>query len=246
LRGGGPGPRPPALAARPRTLAILGAGLVAAGLATENRMLWLALAAGCVVAFAVFQAGRAPDASRARMLRILLGSLAIIALAIAASWEYKAAHYYPQAATTVETLSMDERPRVWAVAGKLFAERPLNGHGYGREILADRIEDGLPSRTSVRIRHAHNVFIDVALQLGVAGVLVFTALLGSLAFAYARVRHSEEGGAVAVTGLATLATFVVKNLTDDFYFRPNSLTFWAITAMLLALAMRAHRSDRGD
>jgi O-antigen ligase len=232
-------PAPGGLGARPRTLALLAAALVAAGLATENRMLWLALAAGCIVAFAAFQAGTAPDEHRARMMRILLGTLALIALAIAASWEYKAARYYPKASTPVESISMDERPRVWSVAGALAAERPLHGHGYGREIAGDRIERSLGPGTSVHIRHAHNVFIDAVIQLGAIGIAIFLAMLAALAHAYARVRHTPWGAPVAITGLALLATFVVKNLTDDFFYRPASLTFWAMNGMLLALCVRA-------
>jgi hypothetical protein len=58
------------------------------------------------------------------------------------------------------------------------------------------------------------------------------------------VRHAPAGGAITVTGLALIATFVVKNLTDDFYFRPGSLVFWAINGMLLALASRAVATAR--
>lgn len=231
-------PAPAGLGWRPRTLALLALALVLAGLATENRMLWLALASGCVVAFAVFQAGAAPDAHRARMLRVLLGTLSLIALAIAATWEYKAAHYYSQA-SAVQSLSRDDRPRVWSAAAALVRERPLLGHGYGREILGDRMERAVPTRDEVRIRHGHNVFIDMAMQLGLAGLAAFVAMLASLVHAYARLRHTPAAAPIAVTGLAMLATFVVKDLTDDFFFRPSSLTFWAVNALLLALAHRS-------
>lgn len=233
-------PRPLGMAARPRNIALIALGLIASGLATENRMLWLSLATGAVIAFAVFQAGSAPQEHRARMMRILLGALAVIALVIAASWEYKAARYYPKAATPVESLSMDERPRVWGLALDLIRERPLAGHGFGREIVGDRLERSLPERTlQPRIRHGHNVFIDVALQLGAAGLLAFVAMLGALVHAYARVRHTPAGAPVTIAGIAMIATFVTKNLTDDFFYRPSSLTFWAINGMLLALCTRA-------
>lgn len=232
-------PPPSGFGAGWKTITVFAVAIIAAGLATENRMLWLALAAGCIVAFAVFQAGAPPDAQRARMLRILLGTLAVIALAIAASWEYKAARHYPRGSTAVDSISMDERPRVWSIAAGIAAERPLAGHGFGREIAGDRIERSLPANTSVRIRHAHNVFIDSAVQLGAAGVLVLVALLASLAHVYARLRHVAGGEGIAIAGLALITTFIVKNLTDDFFFRPNSLTFWALNGMLLGLATRA-------
>jgi O-antigen ligase len=236
-------PEPGGFAAGPKTLAAFAVGIVVAGLATENRMLWLALAAGCIVAFAVFQAGAAPDAQRARMLRILLGTLALIAIAVAASWEYKAARYYPGASTAVESISMDDRPRIWAMAKTIVAERPWTGHGFGREIAGDRIERSVPTTTNVHLRHAHNVFLDMAMQLGGIGTLVFMALLAALAHLYAGTRHLPAGGGIAVAGLALLATFVVKNLTDDFFYRPNSLTFWALNGMLLALAVRVGRGE---
>jgi hypothetical protein len=39
-------------------------------------------------------------------------------------------------------------------------------------------------------------------------------------------------------GLALLAAFLVKNLTDDFFNRHNALVFWALNGMLLGLARR--------
>ena len=47
--------------------------------------------------------------------------------------------------------------------------------------------------------------------------------------------------AFAMVGLAVLAGYFTKNLTDDFFFRPNSLVFWAIAGMLLGVAARLPR-----
>jgi O-antigen ligase len=232
-------PRPVGMGARPRTVAAVAVGLLAAGLATENRMLWLAIAAGAVVAFAVFQAGLAPDPARARMLRVLLGALAVIALLVGASWEYKAARYYPRAGGTVESLSYDERPRVWRLGAALVADHPGLGYGFGREILGDRIEAGLSGHgPGPRIRHGHNIFLDVTLQLGLAGLALFVAMLAFLLQAFARVRHTTWGAPIAITGISMIAAFVTKNLSDDFFYRPSSLVFWAITGSLLGLGER--------
>jgi hypothetical protein len=40
-------------------------------------------------------------------------------------------------------------------------------------------------------------------------------------------------------GLAMLSGFVVKNLTDDFFWRHNALVFWALNGGLLGFAARA-------
>jgi len=39
-------------------------------------------------------------------------------------------------------------------------------------------------------------------------------------------------------GVALIAGFAVKNLTDDFLFRSNAKEFWALSAMLLGYGVR--------
>jgi O-antigen ligase len=230
-------PRPDGMGAGRTALAALAIGLLVGGFASENRMLWLALGVGTLVAFAVFR--RVPEhAATARSTQpAFLLAIAVIALLVAASWEYKSARYYPQADGAVTSLSFDERPAVWDSARTPLLERPWIGHGFGREIAGDAISRGLAERGAVnRYRHAHNVFFDVVLQLGVVGLAVFVALMAALALAFARVARQPGGAPLAIAGLAMLAAFMTKNLTDDFYYRPNSLVFWAVTGMLLGLA----------
>jgi O-antigen ligase len=164
-------------------------------------------------------------------------AVAVIALLVAASWEYKSARYYPQADGAVTSLAFDERPAIWRSALVPMLERPWIGHGFGREIVGDAIERGLPVRDAANpFRHAHNVFLDVVLQLGLVGLASFVALLATLALAFAQAARQPGGAPLAIAGLAMLAAFATKNLTDDFYYRPNSLVFWAAAGMLLGLA----------
>jgi hypothetical protein len=39
-------------------------------------------------------------------------------------------------------------------------------------------------------------------------------------------------------GLALVAAFLVKNLTDDFFNRHNALVFWALNGLLIGLGRR--------
>jgi len=230
-------PRPEGLGAGRATIVALAAGLVAGGLASENRMLWLALAVGTLAGFAVFRRVAPPEARSAGAGPVFLLVVAVAALLVAASWEYKAWRYYPQAAGAMQSLSLDERPLIWKSAIAPIAERPWTGHGFGREIAGDAIERGLARGGSPnRFRHAHNVFLDVALQLGFPGLAVFVALFAALVAAFLRAAGRPGGAAVGIAGVAMLAAFLTKNLTDDFFHRPNSLVFWAVTGMLLGLA----------
>ena len=217
-----------------------GVALVAAGLAGESRILWLALLIAVVVAFATFWM-ETPSHHPARNAakRAFLIALALLTVLMAISAEYKL-RYYPRAGTAMESLAYDERQFVWEAALRKVLEQPWLGHGYGREIVAKDIQRAMESSGSRnRLNHGHNVFLDAALQLGALGVIAFATLLGAVACALAALRRREGGTALAIAGLALLAGYLVKNLTDDFFFRPSSLVFWAIAGMLLGIGARA-------
>ncbi len=230
-------PGPSGMGAGRATLAALAVGLLAGGLASENRMLWIALGAATIAGFAAFRRAAGSLQARVGARPAFLLALAVITLLIAASWEYKVLRYYPGAEGVMESLSLDERPLIWESARAPLLERAWAGHGFGREIAGDAIARGLEARGSPdRFRHAHNVFLDIVLQLGLLGLAVFAALAGALALAFARAVRTPGSEPIGIAGIALLAGFLTKNLTDDFLHRPNSLVFWAVAGMLLGLA----------
>jgi len=213
--------------------------LMLAGLATDSRILWLALLVAAAVAFVTFRAGdRSGQAGRGTAKLAFLAALAILPLLMWMTAEYKL-RVYPLASGAVESLAFDERPFVWDAAMRKLEERPWLGHGYGREIVGDAIRKPLEAIGSKNnLGHGHNVFLDAALQLGMAGWTALIALFGAFAWALASLRRHEESEPLAIAGLAILAGYLTKNLTDDFFFRPNSLVFWAIAGMLLGAGAR--------
>jgi O-antigen ligase len=229
-------PRPQGLDWPWKLVAVAAVVLVAAGLATENRMLWIALGVGAVAGFAAATRGPA-RAQIARVRTALPLGLAAVGLVVAASAEYKAHRYYPHASDALDAVVFDERPLIWQIGWEAIVERPWLGHGFGRGIVGERIGNQMTERGLVhRYEHAHNIFLDVGLQLGLAGVIVFTALLLALARAYVRAATRPECVLPAIVGVAMLAGFVTKSVTDDFFHRPDSLVFWALNGLLLRLS----------
>ena len=107
-----------------------------------------------------------------------------------------------------------------------IAERPLTGHGYGKEILGPELATTLGDPT---LTHAHNVFASVWLQTGAIGLALFVAVLVAAAWRFAGYARSRDDtlALVGVVGLAILAGVLVKNLTDDFFVRTNARFLWA-------------------
>jgi O-antigen ligase len=217
----------------------LAVALILAGIAGESRILWPALLAAAAVAFVVF-ASQTPrqHPSRKPVRRAFIAALVLLPALMFLSSEYKL-RYYPRAASTLESFAFDERPLIWKEASRKAAELPWLGHGYGREIIGPDLRAALAKAGQPKpYNHGHNVFLDAMIQLGVLGLAVFAMLMAALAWAFAAALKRESGTPLAIVGLAVFTGYLAKNLTDDFFFRPNSLVFWAIAGMLLGLAAR--------
>ena len=216
--------------------------LLAAAWETDNRIVWVALAVQLALAFALRNT-LAADA-RAGTLRALAGAATVVAiLAFGAAIVERNALHFAGAGTVTASLERDVRPRIWAVAWTKFRDAPVLGHGFGREILA---QDFIPHTPKIlnhpQIRHGHNVFVDMALQLGLAGLAAFVALLALLVREYAALLRRPDVAPLGLMGLMVVAGFLVKCLTDDFLHRHNGLVFWALNAMLVGLGRATPRA----
>jgi O-antigen ligase len=218
-------------------LAVLVALILGSARLTDNRMVWLAL--GTVYATAAVLAavrwrsayGQSPLRWAAALVALLI---AFSVLFVDAARE-KAAAYYPPHTTVGDTLKHDPRIALWEYTAGRIRERPWTGHGFGRTILAPEMRVELKDPL---LTHAHNVFVSQWLQTGAIGAALFVALLAALAWRHAALLRSRDDALAfaGLVGLALLAGFVVKNLTDDFLFRSNAKEFFALNALLLGFA----------
>jgi O-antigen ligase len=234
---------PPPVGLRRRNLALaLGAALlvlmVAAARLTDNRMVWIALAAVFATA-AIASAVRWPQSfmrSPWRWLAPVAALILILGFAFADAARERADIYPPN--TSVEsTIKADPRIRLWQQLFDRIGDRAWQGYGFGRRIQAEEIASKLPD---LQLAHAHNLFASQWLQTGAVGLALFVAMLGAIGMTFVRyVRARDDVLAfLGVVGLSLLAGFVVKNLTDDFLFRSNAKEFWAVIAILVGLGTR--------
>ena len=226
---------------RPFLAAIALCMLFVAAFATGNRIVWLSFLSAFVV-MAAF-ARENPSRSIARIALVAAAASVILAL-FALSIVQKAEDFYPEAANAEESLAMDLRPKIWRLAAEAVAERPFLGHGFGREVLAARFQARIGARGYESATHGHNTFLNAAVSLGFAGLAILVAIFASLALSYRRLLARSSTRFLGALGLAILAAFLVKNLTDDFFTRHNALVFWAVNGMLLGLGDSLATSER--
>jgi O-antigen ligase len=222
-------------------LALLALVVVSARM-TDNRVVWIALAAVFATASLV-AALRWPQTftrTPVRWIAPLAVLLFVLGLAFADVVEERAERLGSDR-DVASSLERDPRLMLWEHVLEKIGERPLTGYGFGRRILADRLaaEMGDPL-----LAHAHNVFASQWLQTGLVGLVAFTAFLVSLALRYLRFARSRDDtlAFVGLAGIALLAGFIAKDITDDFLFRSNAKELWATTAMLLGYGVRRERA----
>ena len=160
--------------------AVLAAALllaVVAGASTQNRNMWFAIAAECIV-FAGVVWLRAPAAAKRRLgLRLVvvgaIGAVAFVGLMVVVI-QQKA---IVSKTSTEEQARFDRDPRfeIWRYAESRIAERPWTGYGYGRGILRRdfRARFGDPLKW-----HGHNMAIDAVMEAGVAGGIAIRVARG--------------------------------------------------------------------
>jgi O-antigen ligase len=233
-----------ALRSPPRSAARIGAvalavGCLAAGFLTLNRMFWFAAAAEITI-FALFSMRYWRHRHRVAWrvaVAALVAALALFEVLLAS--ESRIALSAPGAGVW-EFFALDPRGDLWPFATDWLVQHPWIGAGLGkwsmREVFDAQFHDPL-------LLHAHNLFLDRALETGLPGLAMFVLLLVSTAIAFGRLARSDDVGTAAIgaAGLALMAGIVLKNLTDDFFVRENALLFWSLTGA--ALGAGAARQD---
>lgn len=116
------------------------------------------------------------------------------------------------------------RPEIFAQSMDLFMQHPLRGMGQGS---AFQFQAG-----SEVLDHAHNMFTQLAIELGLPGVLLWTGIW--LALGWRAWRHRHETLGQLVLGLWVFGTVAVQ--FDLPYLLDSPRPGWLITWLPLALS----------
>lgn len=120
------------------------------------------------------------------------------------------------------------RIKIWREALEIIDANPVLGVGIGNYSLA--IDPAADYRNSI---YAHNAYLDIAAEMGVAAALIWLLLLGASIFQLVRRAGIEDAGDIKipiVIGLAgSLISFSVSSLADTAIYSP------AVLAMLMAV-----------
>jgi hypothetical protein len=135
---------------------------------------------------------------------------------------------------------------IWSSALRGIQDHFFTGIGLG--VFNDVMPVRYPYQTvglSYPVSQAHNLFLDIALSIGVPGALGLALLLaGTILLAIQVMRQSESSGTVALAIIAATITFLVFGITDQISFTiPTSFIVWLWACSVLLLREHSVESE---
>jgi O-antigen ligase len=216
------------LAGRQRRWPILtlGAALVACLARTEATGAWLGIGVGIV----------AMMCASARMRWHALALLGLVGLAGVLFLKHTGR--FGDLLSPAEIGKVD-RWAMWQAALGMIQDRPLFGHGVNT-FMSNYLDYWVGGEHQPR--YAHNCYLQMTAETGLAGLVTFLWLLGCLferlVAALRRLRRNDQ--MLLVGALASLVAFVIHSAVDtNFYSLRQAALFWTIAGLTLGWSQRA-------
>ncbi|MCC6208699.1 MAG: O-antigen ligase family protein [Gammaproteobacteria bacterium] len=235
---------------------LLFSGTTAVVLGAQTRQTWLGFALAMIASLAFLLSNRL---SGNFPVKRLIGISVAIGLVIAAGLSTNSFDRMVKRVTVelngVELLQMDDiniaqvnssttRLILWKTAFDAISKRPLLGYGgAARKIVIEHAD--LPA--SIRkYGHFHNSYLELWLSYGIAGPLIFIAMLVILG---RRLMQACRSGHVtmdfAVFGVAWLVFFAVANMFESYVsYRTGAYLMLIVGGALYSIAIPARRAAR--
>ncbi len=152
----------------------------------------------------------------------------------------------PQQETVVgSTATISYRQAIWPAAVAASSDFAFTGTGLGsfRQVARRLYPLNVPPDHD--IGHAHNIFLQVALDIGLPGLIAYLAiLLIAAVLCWQAARHDEGIRPYAIGFLAGLIAFHIYGLTDTIALGAKpSLLFWWLLGLITILPQIHQKSD---
>ncbi len=220
-------------------LSVIAAGIAGGTLAlTQSRSGWMGSAAG--IAGLVALAGWATGRRRVQILAVALPLALIVAgAALIIAQPEIAARFVNTAGQTAGEISLSGRPEIWSRALYAIQDFSFTGTGLGTfRRVVNLLYPLFTISPDTDIAHAHNIFLQVALDLGLPGLIAYLACLWiAIAVAWGTAKRSSGAlRGVALGLLAGLIALHIYGLTDAIALGAKpGVSFWMALGLIAAL-----------
>jgi len=174
-------------------------------------------------------------ALRRRAVFIPSLTMALFALALLTVWLTGSSHDVVNAFGRDSTFT--GRADLWQSASTVISKRPWLGHGYGTGWVGggDDATTDIAQFTEWNAPNAHNGFLNLTLDLGFVGLILF--LVASAVALHRAIRHLRVDPSMEALWPPVLLTFVLlTNLMESLLLKYNSIDWLLYVATLLSIA----------
>jgi len=144
--------------------------------------------------------------------------------------------------------NMGIRMELWKAAAGLIAERPLLGRSFpeAQRAMAQRVAAGTLDPVVLPAVHFHNDALQALVIGGVAGLLVWLAILAAPLAFFARRLHDRDAAsfAPALAGMLVVASYFCFGLTEVIFWSVKACLLYALLVFLLmGLSLNTKEED---
>lgn len=135
-----------------------------------------------------------------------------------------------------QAIKSDRRPQLWIDSLQFIKERPVTGAGFGRMVLSEELVKQQQDRNH---SHAHNIFLNYAVQLGLLGPVVLVFLFYSVVRElWGMVKSSNRDLKIlGIAGTSIVGGIFIQCMIEDVFVQHMALQFWALMGMSFGYAM---------
>ena len=137
-------------------------------------------------------------------------------------------------------VSVNTRSDIWKACFQMLRGHWLFGYGSGVGNVRDRLHDVY----GIRQPHAHNLFLEIVLENGLVGLLLFLAILA--VFLRQMLRLAKQGGrarGTAITLLSSVAGFCACGMTDYLFYGLKPLCYLLLVLGLSECAVQIYMNE---
>lgn len=142
------------------------------------------------------------------------------------------------------------RVALWESTIAMIEDKPLLGIGWGSYWLVYPEYDFFLNNPNVKIFHAHNMYLNIAAEIGIPGLLAFLAIMyGHVRLALLVLRNSFEcwSSGLMLGIIAAIAGVIINGLTDYVLFNIQlSMLYWLLNGLIVVVWQQKHQRQKQE
>lgn len=137
------------------------------------------------------------------------------------------------------------RLALWESTFAMIMDKPLLGIGWGAYWLVYPEYDFFLNNANIKIFHAHNMYLNIAAEIGIPGLIVFLSIMyGHVRLALSVIRGAVEcwSAGLMLGIVAAIVGILINGLTDYVMFNIQlSMLYWLLNGLIVIIWQQSHQ-----